>query len=142
VKTFLRFVRFGLVGGSGVLVNQAVLYLLHDPQRLALPLLPSAAASAQVAMINNFVWNEFWTFADRVGGRAGANGRLARFLKFEVICLVGLAISLGVLNLCTSQLHMHYLIGNLVAIGVSTAWNFLLNLRFNWSARRTAGEAP
>ena len=141
MKTFLRFVRFGLVGGSGVIVNQAVLYLLHDPKRLALPLLPSAAVSAQLAMINNFVWNEVWTFADRVGGAAGVKGRLGRFVKFEIICLIGLAISLGVLSVCTVQLHMHYLVGNLVAIGVSTAWNFLVNLRFNWSAGAAAREA-
>ena len=124
-----------------MIVNQAMLYLLHDPKRLALPLLPSAAVSAQLAMINNFVWNEFWTFADRVGGAAGAKGRLGRFVKFELICLVGLAISLEVLHVCTNVLHMHYLVGNLVAIGVSTAWNFLVNLRFNWSARATAREA-
>ncbi len=141
MKTLLRFLRFGIVGGSGVVVNQAVLYLLHDPQRLALPLLPSAAVSAQLAMINNFAWNEAWTFADRVGGAAGARGRLARFLKFEAICVVGLGISLFVLHLCTDRLGLHYLIANLVAIGVSTAWNFLVNLRFNWSARATAGEA-
>jgi len=138
VKTPLRFLRFGLVGGSGVLVNQATLYLLHDPTRLAFPLLWSAAAAWQIAVVNNFAWNEAWTFADRVGGAAGAKGRLGRFVKFELICLVGLGISLLVLHFCTDRLGMHYLIANLIAIGVSTAWNFLVNLRFNWSSRATA----
>ena len=136
----IRFLRFGLVGGSGVLVNQATLYLLHDPTRLGLPLLWSASAAWQIAVINNFAWNEAWTFADRVGGATGAKGRAGRFLKFELICLVGLAISLVVLHFCTDRLHIHYLIANLIAIGISTAWNFLVNLRFNWSARAQAAK--
>lgn len=130
-----RFLRFGAVGASGVLVNQGVLYLLHDPRRLALPLVPSAVISALLAMINNFTWNEVWTFADRVSGAAGARGRPKRFARFVLICLVGLAISLGVLNFCVKQLGIHYLVANLVAIAISTAWNFLVNLRLNWSAR-------
>ena len=141
MKTSLRFLRFGIVGGSGVLVNQATLYLLHDPTKLGLPLLWSAAAAWQIAVINNFAWNEGWTFADRVGGAVGAKGRPGRFLKFELICLVGLAISLVVLHFCTDRLHIHYLVANLIAIGISTAWNFLVNLRFNWSAGAAAGEA-
>ena len=141
MNSALRFVRFGIVGGSGVLVNQATLYLLHDPTKLALPLMWSASAAWQVAVVSNFVWNETWTFADRVSGAAGAKGRLVRFVKFELICLVGLGISLVVLRFCTERLAMHYLVANLVAIAVSTGWNFLVNLRFNWSARSAAGEA-
>lgn len=141
MKTSHRFLRFGLVGGSGVLVNQATIYLLHDPTKLKLPLLWSAAGAWQLAVINNFVWNEGWTFADRVGGAKGEKGRGGRFLKFELICLVGLAINLGILHLCTDRMHVHYLIANLIAIGVSTGWNFLVNHRFNWSARAAAGEA-
>lgn len=135
-----RFLRFGLVGGSGVLVDMAALYLLHDPTRLALPLVLSKVLSAQLAMINNFAWNELWTFADRTAAH-GVGARLVRFLRFELICLAGLAINLGVLTLCVRQFGFHYLLANLVAIGVSTAWNFLVNLRFNWSAAAGAGAS-
>ena len=141
MKTSLRFLRFGIVGGSGVLVNEATLYLLHDPTKLRLPLMWSAVVAWQVAVINNFAWNEAWTFADRVGGSSGAKGRPLRFLRFEVICLVGLGINLLVLHFCTDRLRIDYRLANLVAIGVSTAWNFLINHRFNWSSRAVTGEA-
>lgn len=140
MNLFERFFRFGLVGGSGVLVDMAVLYLLHDPSRLGLPLVISKVVSAQLAMINNFTWNETWTFADRRGARSAPGPLVKRFLRFELICLAGLLLNLGVLTLCVKRLGMHYLLGNVIAIAVSTAWNFLLNLRWNWSSP-AEGEA-
>jgi dolichol-phosphate mannosyltransferase len=112
----------------------AVLYLLHDPHRLALPLVVSKLASAQVAIFNNFLWNDLWTFRDRSSLHPGAAARFARFARFEVICLAGMAIAVGVLALCVRRFGMHYQLGNLIAIGVGTAWNFLVNLKWNWAA--------
>jgi dolichol-phosphate mannosyltransferase len=129
-----RFLRFGVVGGSGVLVDMGVLYLLHDPRRLALPLVGAKLISAQLAIFNNFFWNERWTFADRAALHPGPRATLARLARFEGICLAGVAITVGVLWLCVKQLGLHYLIGNAIAIGVGTAWNFLVNLRWNWTA--------
>ena len=129
-----RFIRFGVVGGSGVLVDMGALYLLHDPKRLAIPLITAKLVSAQLAIFNNFLWNDLWTFADRAALRPGAAARFTRFLRFEGICLAGVAITVGVLALCVKKLGLHYLIGNAIAIGVGTAWNFLVNLKWNWSA--------
>jgi dolichol-phosphate mannosyltransferase len=129
-----RFVRFGLVGGSGVLVDMGTLYLLHDPKRLGLQLVVAKLIAAQLAIVNNFVWNDLWTFRDRAALHPGAAARLARFARFEGICLAGVAITVGVLWLCVRRLGMHYLLGNAIAIGVGTAWNFLVNLRWNWTA--------
>jgi dolichol-phosphate mannosyltransferase len=136
VNLFSRFLRFGIVGGSGVFVDMAVLYLLHDPNRLALPLVLSKVLSAQIAILNNFTWNEVWTFSDRSALRATPGARVVRFLRFEAICLTGLAITVGVLTLCVRRFGLHYLVANAVAVGVGTAWNFLVNLRWNWAAGR------
>ena len=132
MKLIGRFVRFGIVGGSGVFVDMAALYALHDPKRLALPLAIAKILAAQLAILNNFAWNELWTFADRAAPRASAGQRLIRFARFELICLAGLAINLGVLTLLVKRLGLHYLVANAIAIGVATAWNFFINLRFNW----------
>jgi len=129
-----RFVRFGTVGLSGVVVDMGVLFLMHDPRALGLPLVASKIAAAQLAIVNNFTWNERWTFADRVGARAG-RGRLARFARFELICLAGVALNVGILKFCVQTLGLHYLVANALAIGAVTVWNFALNLRWNWAAR-------
>ncbi len=136
-----RFVRFGLVGGSGIVVDMGALYLLHDPKRLALPLVLGKVLAAQVAILNNFTWNELWTFADRSRLRRGGRDRLLRFLRFEAICLTGVAITVGVLTLCVQRFGLHYLVGNAIAIAVGTAWNFGVNLRWNWAGAAPRGAA-
>lgn len=126
-----KFVQFGLVGLSGVFVDMAVLYLLHDPQSLGWSLTFSKLVAAELAIINNFVWNDRWTFAAVSQHQTGWHCRLKRFLKFNLICLIGLMLNLICLTLL-AQLNLNYLLANLVAIAVVTLWNFWMNLRLNW----------
>ena len=115
----LLFIRFGLVGGSGVAINMLTLWLLHDELGFAL---------SRSAILNNFLWNNFWTF-----GATGIQAR--RVAQFIVISLIGMAINLIVLNIFFA-LGVHYAIGNLVGIGVATAWNFYANARWTWGGGR------
>jgi dolichol-phosphate mannosyltransferase len=59
-----RLIRFGLVGLSGVFVDMTVLYLLHDPSGLGWGLTRSKIVAAELAILNNFLWNDRWTFGD------------------------------------------------------------------------------
>ena len=127
-----RFLRFGTVGLSGVFVDMAVLYLLHDPTTLALPLTRSKIISAEVAIINNFLWNDAWTFGDMSSHQRGWRKRLKRFLKFNIICLMGLVLNVVLLNILYNILRVHYLWANLIAIAIVTFWNFWINLKLNW----------
>jgi dolichol-phosphate mannosyltransferase len=127
-----RFLRFGLVGLSGVFVDMAVLYLLHTG--LGLPLTRSKLVAAEVAIINNFIWNDAWTFADISLRQQGWSARFKRFLKFNLICLAGLVLNVLVLNVIYNLVfgqRWAYL-ANLIAIGVVTLWNFWLNLKLSW----------
>ena len=63
-QTLKRYLRFGMVGASGVVVDMGMLYLLADPKMLGLNLSLSKAIAAEVAIVNNFAWNELWTFGD------------------------------------------------------------------------------
>lgn len=127
-----RFIRFGLVGLSGVAVDMALLYLLHGT--LGFPLTPSKLVAAEIAIVNNFIWNDAWTFADVSLRQRGWSARLKRFLKFNLICLGGLALNVMVLNLVYHLIfgqRWAYL-ANLIAIGLVTIWNFWLNLKLSW----------
>lgn len=129
-----RFIKFGLVGLSGVLVDSLALFLLHDPRVGGLALLPAKIVAAELAILNNFAWNDRWTFADRSErSRAGWPGRL---LRFQVVCLAGLGLNVLVLAALTRGLHLHYLLANLIAIAAVTLWNFALNMRFSWADSR------
>ena len=127
-----RFLRFGLVGLSGVFVDMAVLYLLSDPTTLALPLTRSKIIAGEIAIFNNFLLNDAWTFADVSMEQQGWSQRLKRFLKFNIICLGGLMLNVLVLNLVFNFLIPNRYIANLIAIAIATIWNFWVNLKLSW----------
>jgi dolichol-phosphate mannosyltransferase len=131
-----RFLRFAVVGASGVLVDMAFLFLLSDPRALGFGLTRSKAVAAELAIINNFLWNDAWTFRDMVGDQRDLRRKLRRLLKFNVVCGVGLALNVVLLNIQFNVFHINRYVANLVAIGVVTAWNYWLNLRLSW--RNTA----
>ncbi|MBV8884982.1 MAG: glycosyltransferase [Chroococcidiopsidaceae cyanobacterium CP_BM_RX_35] len=127
-----RFIQFGLVGLTGVFVDMAVLYLLSDPTTLHLPLTRSKIVSGELAIINNFLWNDRWTFGDVAAGQQGWRQRCKRFLKFNMICLAGLMLNVLVLNLIFNFVIHNRYIANLIAIAVATVWNFWVNLKLSW----------
>ncbi|MFO5527571.1 MAG: glycosyltransferase [Cuspidothrix sp.] len=127
-----RFIRFGVVGLSGVCVDMLILYLLSDPTTLAWPLTRSKIIAGEIAIFNNFLWNDAWTFADVSMNQKGWKLRIKRFLKFNVVCLAGLVLNVLVLNLVFNFLIPNRYIANFIAIGVATIWNFWVNLKLSW----------
>jgi dolichol-phosphate mannosyltransferase len=127
-----RFLRFAIVGASGVLVDMAVLFVLGDPRALGFGLTRSKVAAAELAIINNFLWNDAWTFRDLVGAGRRARHKLRRLLKFNAICGIGLALNVLLLNVQYNVLHINRYVANLIAIGVVTVWNYWLNVKLNW----------
>lgn len=72
-------------------------------------------------------------------GGAGARGFrswLARLVKFNLICTVGIALSVVLLNLQVSELGMNVYLANFTSIVAVSFWNFILNRRFGWKAER------
>jgi dolichol-phosphate mannosyltransferase len=130
-----RFMRFGLVGLSGVVVDMAVLYLLHStasPLGLAWGLTRSKIIASEVAILNNFIWNDRWTFRDMAGGQNSLGQWAKRFLKFNLICLLGLTLNVLTLNLLFNLFGINPYLANLIAIVLVTFWNFWINLKLNW----------
>jgi dolichol-phosphate mannosyltransferase len=131
-QTLRRYIRFGVVGATGVAVDMAVLFLLSDPRMLALNLSLGKALAAETALVNNFVWNELWTFGDISGAQSHWRARLGRLGKFNLICLAGIGLSILLLNGQVRHLGMNIYLANLVAIVLVSVWNFSLNLKFSW----------
>ena len=148
-----RFLRFGIVGFSGVFVDLIVFHLLRTEIGLARS--PSILLSIEAAIINNFFWNDAWTFADIAQQQKGWTARLQRFLKFHSICLIGAVLQYllieGILLLSIIQqiptVASQFFAGKwtgtadeyvakLSAIALVTLWNFWLNLKLSWRSRR------
>ena len=125
-----RFIRFGIAGLSGVFVNLGVLYLLRE--FLGLGLTRSAIIAGEIAIANNFIWNDRWTFRDMYNKQKGNQKRLRRFLKFNLICLSGLILNVLVLNVFYNLFDINEYAANIMAIALVTFWNFWFNLKLNW----------
>jgi putative flippase GtrA len=127
-----RLVRFCLVGASGAVVNTSLLYLLAEGGGLS-PLV-AAVFSTEAAILNNFLFNDLWTFADATSSTSW----YWRALRYNSVALVGLVISLAVLAGLTHVLGLHYLIANLFAIGAGTLWNYTGSSYLAWAMFETS----
>ncbi|MBD1810289.1 glycosyltransferase [Microcoleus vaginatus DQ-U2] len=125
-----KFLRFGIVGFSGVFVNMGVLYVLFDI--LGLGLTRSLIVAGELAIISNFLWNDLWTFGDISKRQPGSRQRLKRLLKFNTICLMGLILNVLLVNLLFNVLGMNKYFANLIAIATVTLWNFWINMKLSW----------
>jgi dolichol-phosphate mannosyltransferase len=123
-QTFLvRLTKFLVVGGTGVLVNSLALLLLF--QWVRLPLVLGSILATELAIINNYFWNDRWTFR-------GTRPSLYRFARFNLVSLGGQIITTGTLWLLVSRLAIYYLVANLLGIALATIWNFGASLLWIW----------
>jgi dolichol-phosphate mannosyltransferase len=130
-----RFLRFGVVGFSGVFVDLGVFYVLRT--LLGIGLTRSTILSSEVAILNNFLWNDVWTFGDLSRGQEGNRKRFRRFIKFNLICLSGLIINTLIVNVLFNVFHINEYVAKLIAIAVVTFWNFWFNLKLSWRVTDT-----
>jgi len=122
-----RFIKFCLVGASGVLVNIGLLALLTEVAGLFYIL--SATIGIEVSIITNFLLNNYFTFADR---RHGQRSLFNRLLRFNLVSLAGVGINLGILGLFTEVWGVFYIVSNLIGIVAATIWNYLVNNWWTW----------
>jgi dolichol-phosphate mannosyltransferase len=132
------FVRFCIVGASGTLIDTTMLFLLSDPRTLNWSLTGSKVIAAEVALTNNFIWNDLWTFGKISSRQNSFRQRARRFLKFNLLCSVGIILNIIILNIGFKVFHMNRYIANLSAIFVVTFWNYNTNRKLSW--RTTAKE--
>ena len=117
-----RILKFAVVGGSGAVLNTAVLYVLY--RRLQVPLVAASALAAELAVVNNYLLNDRWTFAAR-------SPSIRRFAKFNVSSLGGLAVN--VLSVWFLTRHgLPVLVANLAGIAAGMAVNLTLSVTWVW----------
>lgn len=131
----VRFIKFGIVGGSGIFVNMGGLWFFTEV--VGLYYLISSVLAIALAMISNFIWNDLWTWRDR--GEPGVRAYLTRMAKFILVSSIAAYIgNLGILWVLTHFFHVYYLISNLIGIAVGTMLNYSVN-NF-WTFREKKAE--
>lgn len=124
---WLQLVRFGMVGGTGFVINVGVYALCVHVA--AIDYRYSFVLAWLVAVTNNFVLNRHWTFDAR-------DGR-ARFQapRFLVVSVVALGFSLLLLTLLVELAGVAKLPAQALAVAGSMPLNFLGNKLWSFRAR-------
>jgi dolichol-phosphate mannosyltransferase len=112
-------------------------HLLHT--RLGWPLEASKLAAAETALLNNFLWNDRWTFGHRPIEIDAPWPR--RLFRFHVICLSGIALTMLFLGVLHRWAGIHAELANAVAIVGVSGWNFAWSRRWGWAARIAPASA-
>jgi putative flippase GtrA len=67
----------------------------------------------------------------------GARDGFIRWVKFNAVGAIGIAVQLGVLALLSSVLGLNYLLATALAVEAAVLHNFFWHERFTWSDRRS-----
>ncbi|UPK32944.1 glycosyltransferase family 2 protein [Bradyrhizobium sp. 186] len=122
----LRFLLFAMVGGIGLVVHLATLFIALELFKE--PFAEAQACGAIVAMTSNFILNNFLTYRDqRLKGFALLRGLIA----FYIVCSVGLLANVGVAFSVYDQEPIWWLAGAAGAL-MGVVWNYAMSGLFVW----------
>lgn len=133
-----RFVKFGTVGASGMVVNLGVLYLCQEFLLVAIEA-PGMRLNASLAMAiffataNNFFWNRAWTWGDRQ--HRPDKHLLLHFGQYALASWVGIVLQVLLTKLLVA--YFHYLVANAMAIALASVFNFLVNNFWTFRSHRS-----
>lgn len=120
-----KFIKFGAVGCSGMIIDFGLTYLCKEILRINK--FVSNAIGFVLAATSNYFLNRIWTFEshkEEIG---------VQYLQFMIVSTIGLAINSLVIYLLNEKLKWNFYLSKLLAIGVTTIWNFLANLLFTFA---------
>lgn len=121
----LKFIKFGVVGFSGLIIDFVVTYLCKE--KLKIHKLLSNTIGFCIAATNNYILNRIWTFQsvnDKIG---------VEFAEFFGVSIIGLGINTLVLWILNEKFKINFYFSKLCAIGTATLWNFVANYCFTFA---------
>lgn len=120
----LKFLKFCIVGFSGMVVDFGFTWLCKE--KFKWNKYVSNSIGFVLAATNNYIWNRWWTFQSD-------NANIpVEYGKFFVISVIGLGLNNLVIYLLHEKLKLNFYLAKLIAIGVVTVWNFVMNYRFTF----------
>ncbi|MCX6233053.1 MAG: GtrA family protein [Bacteroidetes bacterium] len=123
-ELIFKFLKFGIVGASGVLVDFGFTYLCKEILKIQKYI--ANAIGFTLAASSNYILNRIWTFHSQ-------NPEIAiEYSKFLFISLIGLGINTLILWTLVSKFNKQFYISKLFAIAIVTVWNFFINMIFTF----------
>jgi len=121
----VSFVKFGLVGCTGILIDFSVTWFCKEKLRWNKYL--SNSAGFCFAVVNNYFLNKQYTFHNN-------NSDISiQFLKFLAISLIGLGVSNLLLYLLQKNGSLNFYFSKALVIALVFFWNFGANTLFTFN---------
>lgn len=120
-----KFIKFGVVGCSGMLIDFGATYICKEKLKLNKYL--SNCIGFILAATSNYILNRIWTFEshkEEIG---------VQYFQFMIVSIIGLGINSLILYLLTDKLKLNFYFSKLIAIAITTIWNFFANLLFTFA---------
>jgi putative flippase GtrA len=119
-----KFIKFGIVGCSGMAIDFGMTYLCKEFLKINKFL--SNGIGFVIAATSNYFLNRIWTF-DSHNEEIGT-----QYIQFMIVSTIGLGINSIVLYFLNEKLKWNFYFSKLIAIGITTIWNFFANLLFTF----------
>ena len=123
---FREFIKFGLVGGSGVVVNMGLFYALTRWAGMRIEI--ASPVAIETSILTNFFLNNAWTFRRR---QAAVPFRF-RIVRYHLVTGLAGGVNYLVLLLLVHLAGLHDLVANLVGIVTAMFINYFLNSLWTW----------
>ncbi|MFA5827935.1 MAG: glycosyltransferase [Candidatus Shapirobacteria bacterium] len=135
-----KFVKFGLVGGFGFIINivGARLFksaLLRPGSNISFINGLSNALAAEISIISNFTWNNMWTFSNEK--ITNINQLISKFITFNLSSvLTGIIIPSVIIAMLTTFFGDRLFLYQVIAIfGLTIPLNWLVYNKFIWKKK-------
>lgn len=121
-----KFLKFGLVGLSGLVLDFGTTYLTKEKLRWNKYLANSLGFA--VACSSNYTLNRTWTFHSADPGIGW------QFSRFLLVSLVGLLLNNLILYFLTDRAKFNFYFSKFLAIVLVFVWNFSINYLYTFSS--------
>ena len=124
---FLQFIKFCVVGGTGVVVDFGITFLFKEKLKLNKYIANSLGFMA--AASTNYLLNRWWTF------RSHDPEVAQQYVQFVGISAIGLIRNNIIIYLLNDKARLNFYLSKLIAIGLVTLWNFFMNYYFTFTGK-------
>ena len=132
----LHWIKFNVVGVLGFALQTGALFVLtHGALRVSY--LAATAIAVELAVLNNFVWHQRWTWNDRPSSTKKET--LRRLAKFNITTgLVSIAGNLLLMNLLVGHFGLPITGANLASVAACSVLSFILADRIAFDREGTS----
>jgi len=120
----IKFIKFGTVGFSGVIVDFGTTFIVKEILKVQKYIANTLGFT--LAATSNYILNRIWTF------RSKDPKILLQYGKFFTISVVGLILNNSIVYLLHGRINFNFYFAKAVATVVVTLWNFFANYKFTF----------